>query len=386
MNFERAYGVMAVIALICVMGLFLRRRQRRDEPLPVSYDQIIASVHDAVLVLNTEGYIIGVNLAAQRLLRVPREVLNNRRLSSVLPLPPHIVLKGQEKAEFEHEIAGKLCEIDSLPLLNKNTVLGRILVLRDITARKQAEREAQELAFEREKALILSRFIRDASHEFRTPVTVIKTSLYLIARQTDAEKRAKQIVTVGEQIGRLSRLIGDLQKMSLLDGFPALNYVDSDLIPVIDTAVNQAKRQHDGRQVHVNIEKQPITFAFDSIELEQALFRLLDNALRYSSAETTVTVRVHQQEADVHIDIQDIGIGMDADTMRQAPQRFYRNDNAHTTAGFGLGLPIAKAIIELHDGSLALDSQVGKGTLVNIRLPLADKRQNASNTIQSAMN
>lgn len=374
----------AAFAVVGAVWWLWRQHKRPKTPLSVSYDQIVASVHDAVLVLNAEGYIMGLNPAAQRLLNLPRDILINRRLSSVLTLPPATPLKGAAKAEFEMIVGEKMCEVDSLPLVSRNDVIGRLIVLRDITARKQAEQEALALAFEREQGRILASFIRDASHEFRTPVTVIKTSLYLITRQADPEKRAKQITTVGEQIGRLSRLITDLQKMSLLDSAPTLNRVETDLIPVLHTIADRSSRQSDGRKVRVMTDIPTLVFPFDTDELSQALTRLVDNALRYSLPDTVALIRLKRHGDTALIEIQDSGIGMDADTVRQAPQRFYRNDSAHTTAGFGLGLPIAKIIIELHGGTLTLNSRLGEGTTVSIQLPLTFQREKLASAVQSA--
>jgi signal transduction histidine kinase len=365
----RSLRISPLVMISIGIGYILTRRDSMII-IPVAYDQIIASVHDAVLVLNTETYIIGLNPAAERLLNVRRNHLMNRRLSAFLTLPSDALLHGEAKVAFEHHIGKMICEVDSLPLVSHDTVIGRILVIRDITARKKAEQKALELAFEREQARILGLFIHDASHEFRTPITIIKSTLYLISRQTTPDKRAQHIETIEHQIGRLSRLITDLQKMSALDNAPDLQRVETDLISVLTTHCMKAESYVEGRIIRLVIEAQSLVCWVDPLEFDQALMRLIDNAIRYSLPGTIIEVRANRYADYASIEIQDHGIGMDADTLKQAIERFYRKDESRTTAGFGLGLPIAKAIIELHGGTLSLESVVGQGTRVRIRLPL----------------
>jgi len=338
--------------------------------MSVAYDQIVASLHDAVLVLNPECYIIGLNPAAEYLLGIERTQVMYLRLSSVLTLPSETPLKAEAQTKFEHAIGQRAYEVTSLPLVGNRAVIGRVLVLRDITARKRAERESQQLAFERKRAHIMTLFIRDASHEFRTPITVIKMTAYLLATQTIPHKRAKQISTIWTQLERLSHLIEDLQKMAILDNTPELDLTTADLHPFLSTVWEKATAVSNGRDIRLSVDDSPLFCAFDAHQLDHALMRVLDNAVRYSSGGGLIQLTTRRDVHHAYIDIHDHGIGMDADTLRQATQRFYRNDSAHSTAGFGLGLPIAKTIIELHGGKLSLESAIGQGTTVTLQLPV----------------
>lgn len=339
--------------------------------LPVAYDRILASVHDAVLVLNPEHYVVGFNPAAEQLLGLGRSALMNLRLESMVGFPSIDQLGGDSKVTFEHLIGQRLCEIDSVPLVTRRGAMGRVLVIRDITARKRAEQEALALAFERERAAILASFLRDASHEFRTPLTVIKSSLYLAGRQADADKRAKHLDQIDGQIGRLTRLIDDLQIMSRLDSTPSLTLTLTDLTTFVRTLWEKTAASFPDRRFEGDIPAQAIRCEFDPSYLEQALTRLIDNAIRYSGRDSVIRLALSSVNRQARITLQDHGIGMDAETLAKATQRFYRKDQAHTTAGFGLGVSIAKAIIELHSGTLTLTSTVGQGTTIQIDLPLA---------------
>lgn len=345
--------------------------------LPVAYDRIIDSVQDSVLVLNPNSSILSANPAAQRLLG--RADLLNRPLAEVLPLPPGVPVGNEPAYRFEFTRDGVELEAESLPLAQGARWVGRTLVLRDITARKQAEREAIELAFERERGRILSSFIRDASHEFRTPITVIKTSLHLLNRAADSDKRAKQSDLISLQIDRMTRLIEDLQKMATLDSKPPLNLRRTDLrglLPTLRYKAEDFARQY-GCTLVVRDSVIPIVCEVDEVELEKAILRLVDNAVRFSRAGGTVTLSLSRTEGMAHIHIQDKGVGMDAETLRQSTQRFYRKDDAHSTAGFGLGLPIAKLVVEQHGGQLSLISVPGQGTTATLSLPTAPQTDTA---------
>jgi signal transduction histidine kinase len=340
--------------------------------IPIPYDQIINSVRDAVLVVNLHGVILTANPAAHQLLG--RKHLVNLRVELATELPAALIESDQRTPyEFMH---GRLwLEGQSYPLFNGARLMGRTVVLRDITRRKQAEREMLELAFERERGRILASFISDASHEFRTPITVIKSSLYLLNRADDPDKRQRHTDVIEGQVDRLMRLMGDLQKMAALDNQTELSLRPMDIGLLVHDAAARVRGL--GWLVETSVRDIPLVCAIEPAELDHALARVLDNAMRYSLPDQRIEIRGYRHGQRARIDIIDHGEGMDADTLHQATLRFYRRDAARTGGGFGLGLPIARAIIALHGGALTIASTPHQGTTVSIELPLVDVSQDA---------
>jgi PAS domain S-box-containing protein len=337
----------------------------------VSYDEIVETVHDAVIVTSRYGRVANCNAAAERLLGVTRIELLEQLVEDILP-QLSIPLMGPEMIDREYQLDDRTWQVSSLPLSSRTENSGRILTIRDISIRKKAEREASEYLRERERMRIVNTFIHDAGHEFRNPVTAIKSSVYLLGRVKDPEKIARLAQTIDVQTDRLARLIDDLEKMNFLDNAPELSSVSTNIGPELAEHFAEVNRLAASRQVtlDINVASEPIICNVDMREITHAVTRILDNAIHYSTAESVIRCSVDTVGKSARIIIADSGGGMDTATVSRATERFYRKDSSRTTAGFGLGLPIAKAIAELHGGTLEIQSEPAKGTTVTITLPL----------------
>jgi len=342
--------------------------------MPVAYDLIFASMEDAVILLDRNQHIISANPACAKMFKAPLASLIYKPVSSLLSLPQGSAMTDAPPATFQLAVTAKgtdsTCQVQSLPLRKGSASPGRLIVVRDITAQQQAN----DLALERERAQILAKFIEDASHEFRTPLSVIKSSAYLIGRQVDTPAVQRHIDQIDQQTDRVNNLINDLQLMTVLDSNRPLVRAPLDLRDVIHTAVNgMARPLAEAKQQTLCLSVPPALPACrgDSSELVVALQKILDNAVRYTPQNGRIDVIVEICPGAVQITVRDSGSGMDEATVQAAFKRFYRLDLARTTSGFGLGLPIAQRIVERHGGTLAITSAPEAGTAVQITLPVA---------------
>ena len=255
-------------------------------------------------------------------------------------------------------------------------VVGLIGITRDITERKQAEAQARELVNERERVHILSNFVRDTSHDFRTPLSTINTSLYILSKSTDPERRKTSLSTAEAQIGRLTHLIDRLLVMARLDSETAFALQRVDLNRLVDGF---------GAQLSFEAKRKPVTVVTalcegslmvqaNSRELHLALAELGKNAVWYTPAEGTITVRTRREDQQAVIEVCDTGIGIPSEEFAQIFQRLYRVDKARSaeTGGAGLGLSIARRIIELHAGEIRVESVVGQGSTFRVCLPISE--------------
>jgi signal transduction histidine kinase len=243
---------------------------------------------------------------------------------------------------------------------------GRIVVLSDVTARREAERMKDEFT-----ALV--------SHELRTPLTSIIGYLELLRDDAEssaddpaAQQRGQFLTVVDRNARRLLRLVGDLLFVAQVEaGKLSLEEADVDLAAIARESVEAAApRARDG-DVELTLEEEgaPVVRG-DRDRLAQALDNLVSNAIKFTPAGGRVVVRLAGERAV--LEVSDTGIGISQADLEQLFQRFYRTQRATSAAipGVGLGLTIAQAIVHGHDGQISVQSQDGEGTTFRIELPL----------------
>jgi signal transduction histidine kinase len=217
------------------------------------------------------------------------------------------------------------------------------------------------------------RFVADASHELRTPLTAIQANLDLLARRSvlSPPERDEAIGDARRETHRLVRLVADLLSLARADaGVPlARRAVELDRL-VIET-VRDARHLAGNHRLDVS-EVEPIQIEGDSDRLKEVLLILLDNAFKYTPAGGAVSVHLSRRDGRAALAVEDTGIGIAADDLPRVFERFYRADPARTRdpGSTGLGLSIARWIVAQHGGKIVLRSDVGRGTVATVTLPL----------------
>ncbi|MCX6028486.1 MAG: ATP-binding protein [Chloroflexi bacterium] len=269
---------------------------------------------------------------------------------------------------------GTYAEIDDRGYISREASgkpVRMIGAMQDISERKQAEQRAFELALERERMALLTQFILDVSHEFRTPLSIMQTNIYLLERLEDPAKRQRKLAQIGEQVTGITRLVELLVEMARLDSGVPFTTQSMDLNGLVGAIAGklQAQAAAKGLTLYLELASDLPPVPADGNRLDRALHELLNNAVRYTPTGGSITLRTASGAAGVTVEVQDSGPGIAADVLPHIFERFYRQDVAHTTPGFGLGLPIARAIVERHGGRLEVESQPGAGSVFRIKLP-----------------
>ncbi len=241
------------------------------------------------------------------------------------------------------------------------------VISRDISERKQALEQAFELAVEKERTKLLTQFVREAAHEFRTPLSVISSSTYLMSRFDDAERRLVKAAQVNTEIARISQLVDKLLLIVQLEAQSGLALNAVSLYDVIMTVCSNARTKHgEHPQLQLELQARLPAIVGDVNYVQTALYELVENAYHFTPTTGIVTVSTGAEDDQAWVEIHDTGVGIPAADLTHIFKTFWRNDTAHTTAGFGLGLPIAKRAIEACGGHITVQSEVGKGSCFRI--------------------
>ena len=230
-----------------------------------------------------------------------------------------------------------------------------ISAIRDITERKRAERVQQD-------------FIAMASHDLLTPVTVLRARAQLLQRRQTYDEMS--VASILEQASRMERLITDLRELVLAEGGRlALRREPVDLVEIVREAVTRARTQGTQHALHIEAPRFPIVGSWDRDRLGQVLDNLIGNAIKYSPEGGEIVVRVEATDAEGQVRIEDQGIGIAGDVLPRLFERFYQGQDPGASTGLGLGLYIARMLVEAHGGRIWAESEPGQGSTFAISLP-----------------
>lgn len=222
-------------------------------------------------------------------------------------------------------------------------------------------------------------FVTDASHELRTPIAVIKTNTELLLHHPEhtIEEESMRIAGILKESTRMGKLVATLLTLARADS----NQIEMDfrgvlLSDLLRDIIEQLKPIAEMKAIHIATEIDPqIEVTGDRERLYQLFVILLDNAVKYTTANGYITVTGHINQGSVQVSIQDTGIGISKEDLPFIFERFYRGDKVRSRddGGSGLGLAIAKWIIEKHGGKINVASVKGEGTQFHLQLPLEKK-------------
>ena len=235
--------------------------------------------------------------------------------------------------------------------------------LRYLTSSKLS---AQKTAQEREK---LQELISDISHQTKTPLSNILLYTQLLQEQPLDEQSRQLVDEIRQQSEKLEFLIQSLIKTSRLEtGTFQLSPCENDMDNVIRAAIEQIAPKADSKQIQIRYCPESCTARFDSKWTQEALFNLLDNAVKYSSENTAITVTIKVFEMFACVSVADQGIGIPEEELPRIFGRFYRGQNVRKQNGVGIGLYLSRQIIEGQSGYITAESN-GKGAVFKIFLP-----------------
>ena len=251
---------------------------------------------------------------------------------------------------------------------------GIILAVRDITEHRSLEKAK-------------TAFVSDLSHELRTPLTTIQSAVGLLERARDRldplEHRALELAD--QELKRIRGMVEELMTLAQMDSWKyQLEVGPADMSTVVQTAIEsvEAKAQRFGIKIYFDNAGEHRCIC-DVQKLYQVFLNLLDNAIMYSDSGDRVDVEIEEDDSTLRVRIRDTGVGIPKQDLNQLFERFYRvdKDRSRATGGSGLGLAISRQIVEMHGGSISVESEVDVGSVFEVRLPKAFLSRSVSHAL-----
>ncbi|WP_345725717.1 PAS domain-containing sensor histidine kinase [Chitinophaga polysaccharea] len=258
----------------------------------------------------------------------------------------------------------------------------RTLQLRKSLEQLKGSKEELEIAFGKEKDLgeLKSRFVSMASHEFRTPLSIILSSAFLVKQYTteeDRPKREKYLQRIISSVEMLTDILNDFLSVGRIEeGKVTVNNSTFEVNVLVDDMIQEMQGLlKDGQWVNYRHLGRP-EVTLDASLLKHIIMNLFSNAIKFSAENSTVELSTVVEGSQLTLTVKDYGIGMSADAQQHMFERFFRAANAGNIKGTGLGLHIVNKYTELMKGQISCESEIGKGTTFVVVLPINNNAAN----------
>ena len=352
------------------------------------YRRLVESISEGVSVVTLDGVITSLNPAFESLTGWPTSRFIGSHMQSLIhpaDLPLAIdrfqrEMNGQRQPPIKLRLlqsSGEYrpVEVSSQPEVEGGTVKGAWVLVRDVTKDVKLERQGEEITQEKRRVQSLMDLIHAASVRARSPLTGIGLTTYLLSRQVTNQATLSFVENIERHVQHLTQLIDRVLTMAELDAdrvhfsfgpvqlIRLLNYIQTSMHPLAEA-----------KKITLIVKPtDPLPpVRADEFQLYRAIQEVVANALEYTTENGTVTVRTFRQEFDGVVEVQDTGIGIAPDRIPHLFERFYHfRSPTSAPEKLGLGLPIAKKIVDKHRGTINVVSAPGKGSIFAIAIPLS---------------
>ena len=327
------------------------------------FSLITENMSEGFIIIDSRTEVLSYNTAALKILGSDftgssRSVLVLNR-SEAFRSAVEDALAGK-RSETDLTLSEKIYQVIATPAFTGSSVTGAVMIILDIT-----EKEARE-ELRRE-------FTSNVSHELKTPLTTIYgISDMLVGGIVKPEDIPGFAKNIRDEASRMITLIQDILKLSQLDENTFSDQRERvDLYELAQSAAERLRPQADEKHVTISVTGERSEFTGIATVLEEMIYNLLDNAVKYNKQGGRADVDVRSSGGDIVVTVSDTGIGVPADSIDRIFERFYRADKSHSRkiGGTGLGLSIVKHGVSLHGGSITVKSSEGSGTTFTMALP-----------------
>jgi PAS domain S-box-containing protein len=367
----------AVLVLFGIDKLKIAELER--ERLQHETEAVFESLNDGLIGIDHDWTVRFINTAGLRLTRGTREEMIGQNFWKLFPETPGTTfginyrkaMTERATVDFEEYYAPLETQFEIRVVPVK---AGITTFFRDVSDRRRTEVIVEET---QEQLRVLAesqrRFLADAAHELRAPLAVIQGNLEVLERFPNManEERDEAVSESAREAARLGRLANDLLALARGDAGDDLQLEPLELAPILVETLREAEKLAAGRHLEPGL-LEPCKILGNRDKLKQLALILLDNALKYTPDGGLVTLELQRTDTHAEFRIVNTGPAISPEDLEHVFERFYRTDTSRSrqTGGTGLGLPIARWIAGQHGGTVKLESEVGVGTTVIVRLPL----------------
>lgn len=348
---------------IAVQNKQIHRQMRELKCQKQEFDTITSNMQEGLLVLDAQGDVLSYNMGALHLMGIeaPRGQVSVFQLNRGEGFRRSVeaALSGNHWEE-KIQISGKCCQLFANPVVQEDILAGAIILLFDVTEREEGEKIRRE-------------FTANVSHELKTPLTSISGFAEIMkngmVQGEDVPRFAEKIY---DEAQRLIQLVQDIIKLSKLDEKQhGMEKETVDLEVLIQEVVKRLEPVAENKGVIISVSTVPAIFNGVRQVLQEMIYNLCDNAIRYNYENGKVSISLENNEKEVVITVADTGMGIAVSNQSRVFERFYRVNESRSkeTEGTGLGLSIVKHGTILHNGKINLKSELKKGTTIKIILP-----------------
>ncbi len=330
---------------------------------------ILDNMTDCVIMTDAEGQILLANKAAENLFEfdsknvVARpliEVVRHHEIDEVLK--SCLKTFRMQASQFEFGALQRYLRTIAIPIVDGD-LKGVLLLFQDLTELRNLQTMRRDL-------------VGNISHEFRTPLAGIKAMVETL-REGAIDDRAATgdfLARIESEVDRLTQMVAELTELTRIEtGKAGLQLEPSDFNQLLEDVIAQLAPQ--ARRQNISIEKALAAdmpaVNIDRARMRQVVVNLIHNAIKFTNPGGRITVSTRVGSGSVRVDISDTGIGIAGDDLSHIFERFYKGDKSRTGEGTGMGLAIAKHVVEAHDGRIEVQSEEGKGSTFSLVLPLA---------------
>jgi signal transduction histidine kinase len=291
-------------------------------------------------------------------------------------------LERSIRYSFEH--AKSLREIKTLNAELEKRVKDRTMILEEALRELGGSREELRIALDREKELneLKSRFVTMASHEFRTPLATILSSLSLVSKygeQQEKEKQAKHMDRIKSSVMHLTDILNDVLSLSKLEeGKVHLSLEKFDVNVLGSNLVQEMESIAKPGQTIIHKHSGANEIVLDKKVLKHILFNLISNAIKFSPEGRPIEVSLEVNRACLILSVKDHGLGISEEDQKHLFERFFRGQNVTNIQGTGLGLNIVSKYVEILNGRIGVQSRLEEGTIFRVEFPCEEKVKQVS--------
>ena len=332
---------------------------------------IFSAIQDALLVVDSKRQVILTNQTFRKLFNAPEisiatpllEIVRDPTLDRLLT----DAFSGDGPVRCELALDDSQIELHAVATKNDvGEITGALVLFHDITELKKMDQVRRD-------------FVANVSHELRTPLSILLGYIetLLDSPNTPREELMRILRVMERHSNRLELLVEDLLTLAELEsGNPNLQLDDIDLSNFLREIIRDWEKKLANKQLNIIVDVPPdfSPIRADRTRLQEALYNLFDNAVKYSREHSEIRVSARHRDGEIELSVSDDGIGIAKEDLPRIFERFYRADKARSAEkvhGTGLGLAIVKHIVQLHGGRVEADSELQKGTTIRLVLPRA---------------